>query len=150
MEKRRWEVQQLLLTSINCSTANSLPLMGSVPFSAMYFSIRRFSKIQPEAGDTTGCSGNSLETKIKSKNEISYEKIQVPGEKCEPASRCLLRITIVWSASIQLLLEGALWDKWLRCVCNLETIESGGKFSRVSCMAIVDYLRAQVNDILIR
>lgn len=53
----------ILLIVINSSMLNSFPLMGSTPFSWMYFSITRFSKIAPEEGETTGCSGTSLETK---------------------------------------------------------------------------------------
>lgn len=41
---------------------NSLPVMGSTPFSVTYFSMRRFSNIEPDTGDKTGCSGTSLET----------------------------------------------------------------------------------------
>lgn len=48
--------------SMSCSIVSSLPLIGSTPFSATYFSTRRFSNIDPETGDTTGCSGTSLET----------------------------------------------------------------------------------------
>lgn len=48
--------------SISCSTLSSLLLMGSVPFSAMYFSRSRRSKTAPESGDTTGWSGTSLLT----------------------------------------------------------------------------------------
>lgn len=55
----------LLLISIRSSTANSLPLIGSTPFSIMYFSIIRFSKIAPDDGDTTGCSGTSFDTTNK-------------------------------------------------------------------------------------
>jgi len=49
--------------STSCSTVNSSPFIGSVLFSLIYFSIRRLSKIDPDTGDTTGCSGTSLETK---------------------------------------------------------------------------------------
>lgn len=52
----------LLLISTSCSTVNSKPLIGSVLFSLMYFSISRLSKIDPDTGETTGCSGTSLET----------------------------------------------------------------------------------------
>lgn len=48
--------------STSCSIVNSLPLIGSVLFSFMYFSIRRLSKIEPDTDETTGCSGTSLET----------------------------------------------------------------------------------------
>jgi hypothetical protein len=47
---------------MSCSIVSSLPLIGSTPFSVTYFSISRFSNIDPETGDTTGCSGTSLET----------------------------------------------------------------------------------------
>lgn len=53
---------ELLLTSMSSSTVSSLPLMGSTPFSVMYFSIIRLSNMAPEEGDTTGCSGTSFET----------------------------------------------------------------------------------------
>lgn len=43
----------------------SLPLMGSTPFSWIYFSIILLSKIAPDEGDTTGCSGTSLETEME-------------------------------------------------------------------------------------
>ena len=36
--------------------------MGSTPFSAINFSINLLSKIDPETGDITGCSGTSFET----------------------------------------------------------------------------------------
>lgn len=49
--------------STNCSTVNSRPFIGSVLFSFMYFSMRRLSNIEPDTGETTGCSGTSLETK---------------------------------------------------------------------------------------
>lgn len=49
--------------STNCSTVNSWPFIGSVLFSFTYFSMRRLSKIEPDTGETTGCSGTSLETK---------------------------------------------------------------------------------------
>jgi len=52
----------LLLMSTNCSKVNSSPFIGSVLFSLIYFSMRRLSKIEPDTGDTTGCSGTSLET----------------------------------------------------------------------------------------
>jgi len=41
---------------------SSMPFIGSVLFSFIYFSIRRLSKIEPDTGETTGCSGTSLET----------------------------------------------------------------------------------------
>lgn len=44
------------------STARASPLVGSVPFSATYFSINRRSKTAPDAGETTGCSGTAPET----------------------------------------------------------------------------------------
>lgn len=47
---------------MSCSIVSSLPLIGSTPFSVTYFSMRRLSNIDPETGDTTGCSGTSLET----------------------------------------------------------------------------------------
>lgn len=56
-------VDYLLFMSTSCSTVNSSPFIGSVLFSLTYFSIRRLSKIDPDTGDTTGCSGTSLETK---------------------------------------------------------------------------------------
>lgn len=52
----------LLLISMSSSMVNSLPLIGSTPLSVMYFSIIRLSKIAPDDGETTGCSGTSLET----------------------------------------------------------------------------------------
>ncbi len=52
----------VLFTSINMSTDSLSPLMGSVLFSWMYFSIRRRSKMQPDTGERTGCSGTSLLT----------------------------------------------------------------------------------------
>lgn len=52
----------VVLISMSCSTVSSFPLIGSVPFSEMYFSISLRSNIQPETGETTGCSGTSLDT----------------------------------------------------------------------------------------
>uniref|UniRef100_A0A1B0AKF0 Uncharacterized protein n=1 Tax=Glossina palpalis gambiensis TaxID=67801 RepID=A0A1B0AKF0_9MUSC len=49
-----------VFTSIKSSIFISLPLIGSQPFSVMYFSIIRFSKIAPEKGDTTAISGTSF------------------------------------------------------------------------------------------
>ena len=51
------------LISISCSSETGSPLIGSVPFSAMYFSISRLSNTQLEEGETQGCSGTSLLTK---------------------------------------------------------------------------------------
>lgn len=56
------KVKNSLLISINSSTAMSLPVMGSTPFSWMYFSMRRRSKMLPECGEMTGTSGTSLDT----------------------------------------------------------------------------------------
>lgn len=42
-----------------CSMLSSLLLMGSVPFSARYFSSSRRSYTAPLMGETTGCSGTS-------------------------------------------------------------------------------------------
>ena len=36
--------------------------MGSVPFSVMYFTTRRRSNMQLDAGDRTGSSGTSFDT----------------------------------------------------------------------------------------
>lgn len=41
---------------------NSLPDIGSIPFSWMYFSTNRRSKIAPDDGEMTGMSGTSFET----------------------------------------------------------------------------------------
>lgn len=62
----------ILLISISMSADNSLPLTGSEPFSDIYFSINLFSKIDPDTGDTTGCSGTSFETTQKAENSIIY------------------------------------------------------------------------------
>lgn len=40
----------------------SFPFIGSQPFSKMYFSTKRRSKIDPELGEMTGTSGTSFET----------------------------------------------------------------------------------------
>lgn len=56
------EIKILLLTGINWSSLSFSLLIGSTPFSAMYFSINRLSKMHPETGDMTGCSGTSLLT----------------------------------------------------------------------------------------
>uniref|UniRef100_A0A1A9URA3 Uncharacterized protein n=1 Tax=Glossina austeni TaxID=7395 RepID=A0A1A9URA3_GLOAU len=50
-----------VFTSIKSSIFISLPLIGSQPFSVIYFSIIRFSKIAPENGDTTAMSGTSFD-----------------------------------------------------------------------------------------
>lgn len=55
----------LPLISTNCSKVSGCPLIGSAPFSLMYFSTNLFSKTAPLAGETTGCSGTSLLTKAK-------------------------------------------------------------------------------------
>lgn len=39
----------------------------------MYFSMRRRSKIEPDTGETTGCSGTSLETEKNNKMLIVYQ-----------------------------------------------------------------------------
>ena len=56
---------QIPLMSISCSSAMGSPLIGSVPFSAIYFSINLLSKTQLEEGETQGCSGTSLLTANK-------------------------------------------------------------------------------------
>ena len=50
------------LTSIKSWILNSLFAIGSIPFSAINFSISLFSKIDPDTGERTGCSGTSLLT----------------------------------------------------------------------------------------
>jgi hypothetical protein len=52
----------LVLMSIKSSTVISSLLMGSLPLSAMYFSIKFFSKTFPDFNETTGCLGASPET----------------------------------------------------------------------------------------
>lgn len=51
-----------LLSSMRSSILSSAPLIGSTPFSETYFSMRRFSNMEPDAGETTGCSGTSFDT----------------------------------------------------------------------------------------
>jgi hypothetical protein len=51
-----------LFISMSSSTVISLPDIGSIPFSWMYFSTNRRSKIAPDDGDMTGMSGTSFET----------------------------------------------------------------------------------------
>lgn len=46
------------------SGSSSSPVMGSLPFSSMYFSISRFSKTVPVFLETTGSSGASPETVV--------------------------------------------------------------------------------------
>lgn len=60
----------VLLMSISSSAVNDLPLIGSIPFSTMYFSIIRLSNTAPEEGETTGCSGTSFETEKNNENYI--------------------------------------------------------------------------------
>ena len=55
----------LPLISISCSSDMGSPLIGSVPFSAIYFSISRLSNTQLDDGETQGCSGTSLLTTHK-------------------------------------------------------------------------------------
>ena len=62
-------MQHLLLSSINSTSFNASPVIGSVPFSAINFSIKRLSKICFETGDSTACSGTSPLTK-KTINKI--------------------------------------------------------------------------------
>lgn len=78
----------LLLTSISISFVNSLPEMGSMPFSKMYFSMSRRSKIDPDTGDTTGCSGTSLETENKEdvNNKIYLEISSLKVHKWQKVS----------------------------------------------------------------
>lgn len=47
------------------SGSSSSPVMGSFPFSSMYFSISRFSKTVPVFLETTGSSGASPETVVE-------------------------------------------------------------------------------------
>lgn len=53
---------KLPFISISCSSESCSPLIGSVPFSAIYFSISLLSNTQLEDGDTHGWSGTSLLT----------------------------------------------------------------------------------------
>uniref|UniRef100_A0A336MZ31 CSON008770 protein n=1 Tax=Culicoides sonorensis TaxID=179676 RepID=A0A336MZ31_CULSO len=57
-------------TSINSSTRNSSPFIGSHPFSVMYFSINLRSNIEPLLGDNTGTSGTSFDTISTNQNNI--------------------------------------------------------------------------------
>lgn len=50
------------MISTRSSRVSSSPLTGSLPWSAMYFSISLFSKTLPDLTETTGCSGASPET----------------------------------------------------------------------------------------
>ena len=50
------------LISTSCSSDSGCPFIGSVPFSAMYFSMSRRSNTWLDTGETHGCSGTSLET----------------------------------------------------------------------------------------
>lgn len=64
---------QVPLMSINWSSDTGSPLIGSVPFSAIYFSIRCLSNTQLEDGETQGCSGTSLLTANKRRpNSSNY------------------------------------------------------------------------------
>ena len=49
----------LLLIASSCSSAKGSPLMGSVPFSSMNFTISLLSNTWLETGDNTGSSGTS-------------------------------------------------------------------------------------------
>lgn len=64
------------MISISWSTVISFPLIGSTPLSAMYFSTSRRSNTDPDTGETTGCSGTSLDTrKDKNKPGFNYKII---------------------------------------------------------------------------
>lgn len=57
------------------------PVMGSVPFSEINFSMRRFSNICFETGEITGCSGTSPLTKkryLKIINKQLANKVYKP------------------------------------------------------------------------
>lgn len=57
--------RSLPLISTSCSSDKGWPFIGSVPFSAMYFSISLRSNTWLDTGETHGCSGPSLETMIE-------------------------------------------------------------------------------------
>lgn len=52
------------LISTSCSSDKGCPFIGSVPFSAMYFSMSLRSNTWLDTGETQGCSGTSFETAI--------------------------------------------------------------------------------------
>lgn len=79
----------LPLISTNWSTVNEAPLIGSVPFSFMYFSIRRRSKIAPLLGETTGFSGTSLQTKKNKSSQLLYSNLV----KCKSIKHILAQIS---------------------------------------------------------
>lgn len=66
---QRNKTTSILLMSINMSALNFSPLIGSTPFSIKYFSMSLLSKIEPETGERTGCSGTSFET-VKERKTI--------------------------------------------------------------------------------
>lgn len=57
------------LISTSCSSDKGWPFIGSVPFSAIYFSISLRSNTWLDTGETQGCSGTSFETVIKNAGE---------------------------------------------------------------------------------
>lgn len=67
------------LMSMSCSSDSGWLFTGSVPFSAMYFSMRRRSYTWLDTGDTHGCSGTSLETADKGRDER-----RAPGRPSRP------------------------------------------------------------------
>jgi hypothetical protein len=71
LHSRKLKYLHSLLMSTRLSAVSGSPFMGSVPFSAIYFSIKRRSYIEPETVDTTGCSGVSLLTE-KRRNIYSH------------------------------------------------------------------------------
>lgn len=64
-------IQYLLLISTIISSANGSPVIGSVPCSAKYLSINRFSNTCFDTNDNTGCSGTSPLTEIGSNGLVN-------------------------------------------------------------------------------
>lgn len=73
-----WLLAPSPLMSMSCSSDNGWLFTGSVPFSAIYFSINLRSQTWFETGDTQGCSGTSLETTSRRR----HRKVTFP---CRPA-----------------------------------------------------------------
>lgn len=83
-QKNKWETKHIQLSapyleslsdvlpliSTSCSSDKGWPFIGSVPFSAMYFSISLRSNTWLDTGETHGCSGTSFETMIKHNDSL--------------------------------------------------------------------------------
>lgn len=105
------------------SGSSSSPVMGSLPFSSMYFSISRFSKTVPVFLETTGSSGASPETVVLSPS-VSSDRPEQDARRLKDGVAGWTEATYWHKASCVVLdalvsqWQGQLWILGGRCKCD--------------------------------